>query len=99
VTRDIPEFRALRLPDLEDELGPVPHRLVGGDDLCTRALIVVVGDAAPRAGPRLNQDLMAAAGKRRDARRCDGDPELFVHYLFDDTDLHGHLPCLIDASR
>jgi hypothetical protein len=54
-----------------------------GDDLGARALVLVVGDAGPEAGPGLHDHLVAVVHQRLDAPGHQADAVLVVLDLSD----------------
>lgn len=78
----------LGLLDLEDQLGALPELVRVLDELRAGVEVDLVRDAGADAGPRLDQDLVAAADQLQHAALGQGHAELVVLHLSGDSDQH-----------
>ncbi|SKY17585.1 Uncharacterised protein [Mycobacteroides abscessus subsp. abscessus] len=80
-----------RLFDLEEQVGLLPDRGRGVEDLCARGLEVGVVDGGPEACTCFDDHVVAALGQLGDTGGRDGDAVFVVLDLCGDADTHREL--------
>src|SRR5690606_3562580 len=96
--KPLPLF-GLRFFYLNDELRLAKDRFSVGCDLCTRTLVISIGEPDGQARCGLDQHPMTMANQFSHRRRCESDPILVVLDFLWNADLHAKHPQVCLQAR